>query len=168
MGIDWAGEDFDNERERMEVAREEIRTHAETQQAKKNAKNKASYDKRKGAGKTMPKEGDTVWKKDAQIPKKLAENKFLPRWHGPYRVVKVTSSTAHIQRQGGPAIRVVRFELLEKHGAPFDESGSVTSKVRGLLVIVFSRPTASKSFPQPTTSIWLVGAALLFFFLVVT
>ena len=64
-------------------------------------------------GKTTPKEGDAVWKKDAQISKKLRKNEFLPRWRGPYCVVKVTSSTAHIQKQGGPAIKGARFELLK-------------------------------------------------------
>ena len=81
MGVYRAAGDF-------EEVRDEIRGYAKAQQAKKNAKDIASYDKREGAVKATPRWRNAAWREDVQASRLLSEPTFLPRCHGPCRVGK--------------------------------------------------------------------------------
>ena len=98
----------------MEGVRETIDRFAERKQRQTNQKNKKSYDRRHNVAAQHFKVGDKVWKKSLQYSRKFAEGRMMPRWEGPFTVVKVTMSTAHIQRGEQPVKKGVRFELLKK------------------------------------------------------
>ena len=107
-------EEMEEEWRHMEGVRKTIDRFAERKQRQRNQKNKKSYDKKRNVAAQHFKVGDKVWKKSLQYSRKFAEGRMMPRWEGPFTVVKVTMSTAHIQRGEQPVRKGVRFELLKK------------------------------------------------------
>ena len=97
-------------------ARAAMEDFAKQNQTKRDAKNKKQYDRRHNVKANFFTAGEVVWKTDRQISRKLAANKLAPKWDGPYRIVKVTSSTAHLVAVGGKKgiIKGVRFEMLKR------------------------------------------------------
>ena len=98
----------------MSKLRQEMNEHAEARQQKANLKNKKSYDKRHRIIENGITKGCYVWKTDNQVSRKTSTGKLLPKWAGPFKVLKITSTTAHLEGANGKVIKGVRFELLKK------------------------------------------------------
>ena len=100
--------------EELAQAREEIRSEAVRAQRRKNAKNKKAYDARNRVREHSFMVGDKVLKTDLQKTKQM-HGRLQSRWKGPYVVVKVSTSTLHLQEEGGRITKGAQFHLVENN-----------------------------------------------------
>ena len=83
--------------EEMAGKRKPDQAKATAKQTKTNAKNKKQYDKRHQAPGQKIAKGSIAWRTDSSVSRKTSAGKMLPKWNGPFKVVKITATTAHLQ-----------------------------------------------------------------------